>query len=131
MAAAVAIQPLAPRSGPMAFNQQQPRTSKAVFLHGPVLFAKRLSLHSYQLTWSQRKTLCVFYLYHCMPSFDADQLPGDGCRRRKSKCVLQDSLPCVLCEFHKQDCTFVEAAQPRKRKVDDSAGLKDTPNAKR
>ncbi|CAD0092847.1 unnamed protein product [Aureobasidium vineae] len=29
MAAAVAIQPLAPRSGPMAFNQQQPRSSKS------------------------------------------------------------------------------------------------------
>ncbi|THX35067.1 hypothetical protein D6D12_00511 [Aureobasidium pullulans] len=93
MAAAVAIQPLAPRSGPMAFNQQQPRT----------------------ITSSRGRR----------------ERPCDGCRRRKSKCVLQDSLPCVLCEFHKQDCTFVEAAQPRKRKIDDSAGLKDTPNAKR
>ncbi|KAH0372710.1 hypothetical protein KCU65_g843, partial [Aureobasidium melanogenum] len=93
MAAAVAIQPLAPRSGPMAFNQQQPRS----------------------ITSSRGRR----------------ERPCDGCRRRKSKCVLQDSLPCVLCEFHKQDCTFVEAAQPRKRKVDDSAANKDTPNAKR
>lgn len=45
--------------------------------------------------------------------------PCDGCRRRKSKCVLQESRKCVLCEFHKQDCTFVEQAQPRKRKLDD------------
>ncbi|KAF2717413.1 hypothetical protein K431DRAFT_233189 [Polychaeton citri CBS 116435] len=45
--------------------------------------------------------------------------PCDGCRRRKSKCVLQESRRCVLCEFHKQECTFVEAAQPRKRKAAD------------
>ncbi|KAK3666156.1 Fungal specific transcription factor [Elasticomyces elasticus] len=45
--------------------------------------------------------------------------PCDGCRKRKSKCVLQDSRRCVLCEFHKQECTFVEKAQPRKRKLDD------------
>ncbi|KAK5112521.1 hypothetical protein LTR62_004278 [Meristemomyces frigidus] len=46
--------------------------------------------------------------------------PCDGCRRRKSKCVLQDAGRCVLCEFHKQDCTFIEKAQPRKRKLDDA-----------
>ncbi|WPH02487.1 Hypothetical protein R9X50_00535100 [Acrodontium crateriforme] len=46
--------------------------------------------------------------------------PCDGCRRRKSKCVLQESRRCVLCEFHKQECTFVEKALPRKRKVDES-----------
>jgi len=45
--------------------------------------------------------------------------PCDGCRRRKSKCVLQESQRCVLCEFHKQECTFVEKAQPRKRKLED------------
>ena len=47
--------------------------------------------------------------------------PCDGCRKRKSKCVLQDSQRCVLCEFHKQDCTFVEKAQPRKRKLEDGS----------
>lgn len=47
--------------------------------------------------------------------------PCDGCRRRKSKCVLQESRRCVLCEFHKQDCTFVENAQPRKRKVEEGS----------
>ena len=61
--------------------------------------------------------------------------PCDGCRRRKSKCVLQPLPPsqgppnststtpparrCVLCDFHKQDCTFVENALPRKRKAVD------------
>ncbi|KAK5124103.1 hypothetical protein LTR85_001806 [Meristemomyces frigidus] len=50
--------------------------------------------------------------------------PCDGCRKRKSKCVLQESRRCMLCEFHKQDCTFVEKAQPRKRKLssDGTAG---------
>ncbi|KAK1015499.1 Fungal specific transcription factor [Friedmanniomyces endolithicus] len=47
--------------------------------------------------------------------------PCDGCRKRKSKCVLQESRRCVLCEFHKQECTFVEKAQPRKRKLDDGS----------
>ncbi|KAF4548809.1 Fungal specific transcription factor domain-containing protein 42 [Elsinoe fawcettii] len=47
--------------------------------------------------------------------------PCDGCRRRKSKCVIQDSgTPCVLCKFHKQECTFVEGPLPRKRKVEES-----------
>lgn len=43
--------------------------------------------------------------------------PCDACRKRKSRCVIHDgALLCVLCDFHKQDCTFVEAPQPRKRK---------------
>jgi len=54
--------------------------------------------------------------------------PCDGCRRRKSKCVLQEDRRCVLCEFHKQDCTFVENAQPRKRKVEDSSKTEASPN---
>ncbi|KAF2224242.1 fungal-specific transcription factor domain-containing protein [Elsinoe ampelina] len=46
--------------------------------------------------------------------------PCDGCRRRKSKCVIQDTgTPCVLCKFHKQECTFVEGPLPRKRKVEE------------
>ena len=55
------------------------------------------------------------------PARSRRERPCDGCRRRKSKCVLQESRRCVLCEFHKQECTFVENAQPRKRKVDDGA----------
>lgn len=54
--------------------------------------------------------------------------PCDGCRKRKSKCVLQESRRCVLCEFHKQECTFVEKAQPRKRKLSsDGTGAEGTP----
>ncbi|USW54345.1 hypothetical protein Slin15195_G076640 [Septoria linicola] len=56
--------------------------------------------------------------------------PCDGCRRRKSKCVLQEGRKCVLCEFHKQECTFVENAQPRKRKAPDDASKNDSPMKK-
>ncbi|TKA54217.1 hypothetical protein B0A49_10372 [Cryomyces minteri] len=45
--------------------------------------------------------------------------PCDACRRRKSRCVIHEGAAlCVLCEFHKQDCTFVQSPQPRKRKLD-------------
>lgn len=44
--------------------------------------------------------------------------PCDACRRRKSKCVIHKAQSaCVLCKFHKQDCTFVQSPQPRKRKL--------------
>lgn len=44
--------------------------------------------------------------------------PCDACRRRKSRCVINpDSSTCVMCEFHKQACTFVEDAVPRRRKA--------------
>lgn len=44
--------------------------------------------------------------------------PCDACRRRKSRCVINEgAVLCVLCEFHKQECTFVQDPQPRKRKV--------------
>lgn len=44
--------------------------------------------------------------------------PCDACRRRKSKCVIHEGqVSCVLCKFHKQDCTFVQSPQPRKRKL--------------
>lgn len=44
--------------------------------------------------------------------------PCDACRRRKSRCVLNEGQTvCVLCCFHNQDCTFVQSPQPRRRKV--------------
>ncbi|KAK0661106.1 Transcriptional activator protein DAL81 [Lasiodiplodia hormozganensis] len=44
--------------------------------------------------------------------------PCDACRRRKSRCVIHEgALLCVLCEFHKQECTFVQSPLPRKRKI--------------
>ncbi|KAH7123603.1 fungal-specific transcription factor domain-containing protein [Dendryphion nanum] len=55
--------------------------------------------------------------------------PCDACRRRKSRCVIHEgAVLCVLCEFHKQECTFVQSPLPRKRKVVDDAGKKDSPN---
>jgi Fungal Zn(2)-Cys(6) binuclear cluster domain len=44
--------------------------------------------------------------------------PCDACRRRKSRCVIHEGAEvCVLCEFHKQECTFVQSPQPRKRRL--------------
>lgn len=44
--------------------------------------------------------------------------PCDACRRRKSRCVMNEGQTrCVLCQFHTQECTFVQSPQPRKRKL--------------
>jgi len=44
--------------------------------------------------------------------------PCDSCRRRKSRCEIIDAgPPCVLCRFHRQECTFNEEPQPRKRRA--------------
>ena len=44
--------------------------------------------------------------------------PCDSCRRRKSRCeIIDGATPCVLCKFHRQECTFIEEPQPRKRKA--------------
>ncbi|KAH9879170.1 hypothetical protein J1614_002607 [Plenodomus biglobosus] len=54
--------------------------------------------------------------------------PCDACRRRKSRCVIHEGAAlCVLCEFHKQECTFVQSPLPRKRKVVDG-DKKDSPS---
>ena len=38
------------------------------------------------------------------------KMPCDACRRRKSRCVMHEgAVLCVLCEFHKQECTFVQS----------------------
>lgn len=58
--------------------------------------------------------------------------PCDACRRRKSRCVINEgALLCVLCEFHKQDCTFVQDPQPRKRKIVVSDDKKEVTPKKR
>ncbi|KAF2750881.1 hypothetical protein M011DRAFT_492256 [Sporormia fimetaria CBS 119925] len=57
--------------------------------------------------------------------------PCDACRRRKSRCVIHEgAVLCVLCEFHKQECTFVQSPLPRKRKVVED-GKKDSPNPRK
>jgi hypothetical protein len=43
--------------------------------------------------------------------------PCDSCRKRKSRCEIQDGeTACVLCKFHHQICLFNENPQPRKRR---------------
>jgi hypothetical protein len=41
----------------------------------------------------------------------------DFCRSRKTACRIEGQLPCRLCALHGKQCTFVEAAQPRKRQA--------------
>ena len=56
--------------------------------------------------------------------------PCDACRRRKSRCVVNEGqTSCVLCQFHTQDCTFLQSPQPRKRKLNTEG--KEESNAKR
>lgn len=43
------------------------------------------------------------------------QRPCDFCRSRKTACRIETEPPCRLCQFHNKECTFVEAAQPRKK----------------
>jgi hypothetical protein len=43
------------------------------------------------------------------------QRPCDFCRSRKTACQIEGQVPCRLCALHERQCTFVEAAQPRKR----------------
>lgn len=46
--------------------------------------------------------------------------PCDACRRKKSRCVLNEGQPlsCVACSAHGHQCTFVEDPRPRKRRLD-------------
>ncbi|GAB7358985.1 hypothetical protein MBLNU230_g5059t1 [Neophaeotheca triangularis] len=58
--------------------------------------------------------------------------PCDACRRRKSKCVTEEgSNSCVLCKFHDAACTFLHAAQPRKRPTSSPAFAEDSSVAKK
>ncbi|KAM0347307.1 hypothetical protein ACHAPU_004826 [Fusarium lateritium] len=43
------------------------------------------------------------------------QRPCDFCRSRKTACRIESAPPCRLCLQHGRECTFVEAARPRKR----------------
>ncbi|KAF2164493.1 hypothetical protein M409DRAFT_67978 [Zasmidium cellare ATCC 36951] len=109
MATAMAVPPLAPRPSPRPIAAWTPPK------HHMEGKENRPALKQLQQT--------------AQPNRPRRERPCDGCRRRKSKCVLQESKKCVLCEFHKQDCTFVENAQPRKRKADD--GMKSDSPAKK
>lgn len=57
--------------------------------------------------------------------------PCDACRKRKSRCQINEGQSsCALCQFHKQECTFVQSPQPRKRKLN-SDGKEDASASKR
>lgn len=48
--------------------------------------------------------------------------PCDACRKRKSRCELPDGdSVCVLCQFHKQTCTFVHDPPKKKRRTSEGA----------
>ncbi|KAF2155817.1 hypothetical protein K461DRAFT_265311 [Myriangium duriaei CBS 260.36] len=108
MAAAVVMHPLA----------TQPDTS---YLHSPRPSSTDASTPRAPMTTTTKKTVTPVD----GKRFRAER-PCDGCRRRKSKCVIQDSAPCILCKAHKQECTFVQGPLPRKRKVDDDS-VRDGP----
>ncbi|KAL8872637.1 MAG: hypothetical protein Q9174_001762 [Haloplaca sp. 1 TL-2023] len=57
--------------------------------------------------------------------------PCDACRKRKSKCVMNEGAPvtCAACAVHGQQCTFVEDPQPRKRRLDNDG--KEVDSSKR
>ncbi|KAK3346945.1 fungal-specific transcription factor domain-containing protein [Lasiosphaeria hispida] len=45
--------------------------------------------------------------------------PCDICRKRKSRCAKEpDQERCVLCTFHDRECTYLDAPQPRRKRVD-------------
>ncbi|KAM5361497.1 hypothetical protein ACJZ2D_013064 [Fusarium nematophilum] len=45
------------------------------------------------------------------------QRPCDFCRSRKTACRIEDAPPCRSCQLHDRECTFIEAARPRKRQA--------------
>lgn len=43
--------------------------------------------------------------------------PCDTCRKRKSRCVKEPGQDkCVLCAFHRRECTYLDEPQPRKKR---------------
>lgn len=50
------------------------------------------------------------------------QRPCDSCRSRKTACRIDSAPPCRSCQQHGKECTFLEAAQPRKRQQTNSDG---------
>lgn len=55
------------------------------------------------------------------------QRPCDFCRSRKTACRVEGQLPCRLCALHEKQCTFLEAAQPRKRPIPSDEGAVVSP----
>ncbi|ORY15030.1 fungal-specific transcription factor domain-domain-containing protein [Clohesyomyces aquaticus] len=114
MTTAVAIQPAMPRPTPVPIAAARPRKQQQRPSPGKenVVAAKPVSTNVGPVANIRTRR----------------ERPCDACRRRKSRCVIHEgAVLCVLCEFHKQECTFVQSPLPRKRKVVDD-GKKDSPN---
>jgi hypothetical protein len=113
MMTAVAIQPAMPRPMPVPIAAARPRKpQKSSPGKENLVVGKPTSAHGPVSNIRSRR-----------------ERPCDACRRRKSRCVIQEGAAlCVLCEFHKQECTFVQSPLPRKRKVVDG-DKKDSPSA--
>ncbi|KAF2468078.1 uncharacterized protein BDR25DRAFT_57404 [Lindgomyces ingoldianus] len=114
MTTVVALQPAMPRSTPVPIAAARPRKQQQRPSPGKenVVTAKPVSTTVGPVANIRTRR----------------ERPCDACRRRKSRCVIHEgAVLCVLCEFHKQECTFVQSPLPRKRKVVDD-GKKDSPN---
>ncbi|KAL6400982.1 putative transcriptional regulatory protein C25B8.11 [Ilyonectria robusta] len=48
------------------------------------------------------------------------QRPCDFCRSRKTACRIEGAPPCRSCQLHAKECTFVEAARPRKKHLNET-----------
>jgi hypothetical protein len=60
------------------------------------------------------------------------QRPCDACRKRKSRCeILENEAECVLCQFHKQTCTFVHDPPKKKRRTSEGPVEPNRPTAAR
>ncbi|KAF2705164.1 hypothetical protein K504DRAFT_448756 [Pleomassaria siparia CBS 279.74] len=111
MSTAVAIQPFMPRPTPVPIAAARPRKQKPSPGKENLVSIKPISSTVGPVANIRTRR----------------ERPCDACRRRKSRCVIHEgAVLCVLCEFHKQECTFVQSPLPRKRKVVDQ-GKKDSP----
>ena len=100
MTTVVAIQPAMPRPTPVPIAAARPRTKRSLSGKENLVQVKPVSSVGPVANIRTRR-----------------ERPCDACRRRKSRCVIHEgAVLCVLCEFHKQECTFVQSPQPRKRK---------------
>ncbi|KAF2099619.1 nitrogen regulatory protein OTam [Rhizodiscina lignyota] len=113
MTAVVAIQPAMTRPGPVPIATSRPHSSQPMTGKENQIQLKPASSFSGVTNVRTRR-----------------ERPCDACRRRKSRCVIHEgAVLCVLCEFHRQECTFVQSPQPRKRKLPESK--KEAPPKKR
>lgn len=111
MTTVVAIQPAMPRPTPVPIAAARPRTKRSLSGKENLVQVKPVSSVGPVANIRTRR-----------------ERPCDACRRRKSRCVIHEgAVLCVLCEFHKQECTFVQSPQPRKRKITGD-GKKDDNN---